>query len=691
METLHILYEDFPAQKLIHDEINLFGQGPGTKAQPLRAFLGLPDLAEAEARFEAALPQQAEVESRRLSATLREINNALLETEEERDYFFSCLSPKKAELLREMLPAYLAEVGNLNQALDVLTDRLQSVHADTLVLIPFAATPSRFFEELTRKLAGLLGSRLRLGTWAEALGHKPGRPLVVTGEAGQLWQKLSQRMKRASRTREVGIAFCGDTADRQALKLALARAGLALDESTVLDKGDEPETPTPWQRIRQARRIDWPRRLGIETQWRLWQQNENPDPNLSVEATLLQKKWVTEAEAPLLEAAGNEPSAPTRQVALLPFQDYPPLRSRQIFYFFNAGAAGKALLLPETRSLLSQWEKERLWDNGFPVATSQQGAPPGRGLVFQRGQGELPRARVVKLASERDEYYRGQWNESLRPPLSLSASQLSSFGICPAQYFFSRRLKLNPQEKLWETSALVYGSLAHSTLEKWIAGPERTAEKAVALFGEALAQRLPLLPDTHPLRMALGSTFAELAPALNDLETELTALFGPRDLVAVEAPFSWAFRGVTFTGRIDRVDRLGDGSLLVLDYKTGTLDFSPEQITDGRDYQVPLYLFAAEPQFKAPVSAFLYYDLKKRELKRGLVKKEKLREDGIKRLTRGHAVDEKRWSELLTAADAHLSAVLSELQKGEWRPRPSSECDSCRVFSLCRRGKSWPN
>ncbi len=706
MELRLILYEDFPAQSFVRLRL----QTPeGIRALSLRGFLGLECLSTAEKKFESALPFADPRERTRLSNTLRELNSALLESEEERDFFFSCLSPKKAALLKEHLPAYLDTTGDLCRALASLPTKIAELSdAAEVFLVPHGSTPSRFIEECARQFASHLPQSVQLSTWNEALltgeAQKSRRPLIVEAASSSLFFRLSDRVKRATKRGDVAIAFFGNAADRQGLKLALARAGLELDENLNDDGKENAAVPTPWQKIRQARQVQWPRRLGIERQWRELTETESelkdsvgPPSQRLKDAALISEDEATALEsdsAPLTSAAGQ-------RVCLLPFQPYPPLTATTVLYFFNDAVSPAQAMQVGDRSLLSPWEKERLWDSGFPVSATaplslsalitQATSPTGRrALFFCLGKNAIAETRRAKLRPVKDATYWGNWADTtFKAPSVFSASQLSAFEACPANFLFSRRLKLQPQEKLWQKSALIYGAIAHSTLEKWILLPERTGQAAIALFNEQLAERFPTLLDNHPLRISLNETIRELANALPELENQMLGLFGVHGILGLEVPFRYDRLGASFTGRIDRVDRLSDGSLLVIDYKTGNVDFSPDHITDGRDHQVALYVWAAEKQFCAPVSGFLYYDLKKKELRRGLIKKDRLSAEGLKKITRGHAVDDSKWNELLQAGEAHLSGVLTEFGLGLWRPKPGPVCDGCSYLTLCRKGKLW--
>ncbi len=75
---------------------------------------------------------------------------------------------------------------------------------------------------------------------------------------------------------------------------------------------------------------------------------------------------------------------------------------------------------------------------------------------------------------------------------------------------------------------------------------------------------------------------------------------------SVEYAFNFEVDGVPVTGRIDRVDKLPDGKLSVLDYKTG------KKLATGRleiDAQLTMYQLACERMLGAEVGELVFYHL----------------------------------------------------------------------------------
>ena len=69
----------------------------------------------------------------------------------------------------------------------------------------------------------------------------------------------------------------------------------------------------------------------------------------------------------------------------------------------------------------------------------------------------------------------------------------------------------------------------------------------------------------------------------------------PFDVAATEVAATPEVAGLTMKLRLDRVDRLNDGSLLVIDYKTGNVAQKAWELPRPDDVQLPLYAGFAVP------------------------------------------------------------------------------------------------
>ena len=178
------------------------------------------------------------------------------------------------------------------------------------------------------------------------------------------------------------------------------------------------------------------------------------------------------------------------------------------------------------------------------------------------------------------------------PDLLLSASQLEKLGACPHRYLLRYVLRVRPPDdpefspEQW-LDALQRGALLHRVFERALTGasdrPLPVAEPAfeqlvLAVLEEELARQRAELPPPGEAIYALEAdalcddTRAFVAMVREDGERWLLPLerkFGGRDgTPPLEVPLPGG--PIRLWGAIDRIDRLEDGRLVVIDYKTGS-------------------------------------------------------------------------------------------------------------------------
>jgi probable DNA repair protein len=189
------------------------------------------------------------------------------------------------------------------------------------------------------------------------------------------------------------------------------------------------------------------------------------------------------------------------------------------------------------------------------------------------------------------------------------SSVLTYQSQCPFKAFATARLAARG----WEPAeagltAAQRGQLLHAVLHAVWSGPPpglRTLDELKSLdrrpFVAAHVHRV-LEAEIRPnLRSRLPRRYLELE------ELRLTALVAEWldyeatrigfEVVGVEVDRTVELSGLTLNLRLDRIDRLKDDSLLVIDYKTGNVSPSSWELPRPDDVQLPLYAgFALEPE-----------------------------------------------------------------------------------------------
>ena len=218
------------------------------------------------------------------------------------------------------------------------------------------------------------------------------------------------------------------------------------------------------------------------------------------------------------------------------------------------------------------------------------------------------------------------------PGRIVSPTALEDWATCPHGYFVGRLLRVEPlesPEEIVQISPIEIGNLVHEALDRFFteqsdagavpSGTERWApDQRAALDGVArkvadefeargltghrllwqqqrariLADLQRLLDDDDALRARTGR---------RQVRSELT--FGMAGAEPVEIPLPDG-RTIRFRGAADRVDRAGDG-IVVVDYKTGgSSRFSDldeaNPTAGGTKLQLPVYAHAARAALGAP-------------------------------------------------------------------------------------------
>ena len=203
----------------------------------------------------------------------------------------------------------------------------------------------------------------------------------------------------------------------------------------------------------------------------------------------------------------------------------------------------------------------------------------------------------------------------------MSPTTLERFAVCPFRYFLGHELRcevIDPPERRVEIDPRDRGQIAHEVLERYMreiidrpGALEDSPTDAAARLADIAAEvcdRYERLGRTGK-RVLWARTRRELiarleAERVGDAEirhrrgaTPLAVewLFGTATISPVS--FEVGGRSLSFRGKIDRVDRRADGSLDVIDYKTGATSpykaIPADPVDGGRHLQLPIYALAA--------------------------------------------------------------------------------------------------
>jgi len=227
------------------------------------------------------------------------------------------------------------------------------------------------------------------------------------------------------------------------------------------------------------------------------------------------------------------------------------------------------------------------------------------------------------------------------------------------QFKFEREWKLARKVH----AALQYGAAMHRVLRTFYdsarLGRIKNDDELLQLFRDDLSaagiqdeyqRQLYLEKGEEQLREFFAGTRS--GPALEVLHTE--------------EGFDIEIAGTKVVGRIDRMDRAADGSVNIVDYKTGK---ARSQEDADESLQLSIYAMAASAKWGYGVSTLVFHNL----------------EGNVPVLS-------KRTEFQLEQARERVLAAARGIAEGNFKPKPDFYCNFCAFRGLCpAREKRVPN
>ncbi len=185
----------------------------------------------------------------------------------------------------------------------------------------------------------------------------------------------------------------------------------------------------------------------------------------------------------------------------------------------------------------------------------------------------------------------------MKLPRPLSHSSISLYTECPQKYKFKYVDKIPEKPRHFFS----FGQSVHLALEYFYGVKE---PKAPSLEDLLKSYREQWVAGGYKDEAQEQEYFEEGRRILTRFHDKHAKTFHVPYFV--EYGFNFEVDGVPVTGKVDRVDKMADGRLLILDYKTG------KQLKTGRidvDAQLTMYQIACEKGLGAEVGELVFYHL----------------------------------------------------------------------------------
>ena len=301
----------------------------------------------------------------------------------------------------------------------------------------------------------------------------------------------------------------------------------------------------------------------------------------------------------------------------------------------------------------------------------------------------------VKVLTGRLEIEKNQDVLKFLKECKYSASRINTYMQCPLRFYYQYVLRLKEKEDLLEEpEGTDMGNFIHELLKEtfsvFIGKKPCVDENFRQGFFAVLKKKFEgefqkrMKSDAFLIKEILDFRLEKFLN--NEMQRDV------REIICLEKPFEDKIRlgcgTFKFKAIIDRIDKLSDGGILILDYKTGSTDIMPQDIekieSEGfnresfkktiKSFQLPLYLYFVDKIYKdKKIDAAIY----------------SIRDAGgnscLKELIKDrHSEKGKIMEVYLKALDSILNDILNPdipFKADEEDPR---RCATCPFFYLCR-------
>ncbi len=252
--------------------------------------------------------------------------------------------------------------------------------------------------------------------------------------------------------------------------------------------------------------------------------------------------------------------------------------------------------------------------------------------------------------------------------LRLMPTSLELYRKCPRQYYYKHVAEIPEPER----RAARFGTAVHKALE-------RLHRKHPRLSIQLKAELLQYFKEE--LQAVSFSSDVEKQQAIEQGEEVLTRFLEEEADLAQEIKNTEVEKDlrlsldhdILLSMRIDRLDTLSDGSVRVLDYKTGKLASGPEYL---RQFQMPCYALAVQEVMRNKLSRIEVVGLKKLH-DNGQTERKILPWDG-------DGTEKNLSPKRLAQLQQEIQEIAAAIRAGQFEARPDEDtCRYCSYRRLC--------
>ncbi len=246
------------------------------------------------------------------------------------------------------------------------------------------------------------------------------------------------------------------------------------------------------------------------------------------------------------------------------------------------------------------------------------------------------------------------WAKAFHPPrpepLQLSASAIDSYERCPMKYMF---------QHIWNIrgvahAQMTFGNVMHSTVREFVGEVQKRRdvplEEIISIY-EREWSAAGFTDEFHEREYRKAGR--------GQLEAfHRTHLAAPPEVLHQEKRFELPLEHeLVVTGRMDQVNRIAEGEIEIIDYKTGRPRDAKKA---AEDLQLSIYALAARDIFDADPSRLIFYNLATNE-----------------------AIASTRDAKTLAATKQKIADVADQIRSGDFSPKPGFSCGYCDYKPIC--------